>query len=106
MATLDDFRKLNLRVARIISVEDHPNADKLYILGIEVGLTQKKIVAGIRSYYTKEQLQGKYCIVVDNLEVATIRGVESHGMLLAAKDAQDLSILTVEKEVSPGSPVS
>ena len=106
MATLEDFRKLNLRVGRVVDVQNHPNADKLYVLSVDIGETQKQIVAGIRLHYTPEALKGKICILIDNLEPATIRGVESHGMLLAAKDAQTLSLLTLEKEVVLGSPVS
>ncbi len=106
MATIDDFKKLSLRVAEIVSAEDHPNADKLYILTVETGGTSRKIVAGIRPYYEKEELQGKQCILIDNIEPVTIRGIQSEGMLLAAKDGQSLSILTVEKPVATGSPVS
>lgn len=106
MVTLEDFKKLNLRVARIIDVQNHPDADKLYVLSVDTGEAIKQIVAGIRLHYTPEALKGKQCILIDNLEPATIRGVESHGMLLAVKDAQNLSLLTVEKEVALGSPVS
>ena len=103
MATLDDFKKLNLRVGRIVDVQEHPNADKLYILRVDMGDAPKQIVAGIRLHYQKEELMGKSCIVVDNLDPVTLRGVESHGMLLAAKDAQTLSLVTLEREVIPGS---
>lgn len=106
MATLEDFRKLDLRIGRIVEVQDHPNADKLYILNVDLGSSQKRIVAGIRSHYTKESLQGKQCVLVDNLEPATIRGVESQGMLLAAKDTETLTLLTVDREVVLGSSVS
>lgn len=106
MITLEEFRKLELRVGRILEVQDHPHADKLYILTVETGGTQKRVVAGIRRYYPKEALRDKFCILVDNLQPTTIRGVESQGMLLAAKDAKDLAIVTIEKEIAPGSPVT
>ena len=106
MATVEDFKKLSLRVGRIVDVQDHPNADKLFIVTVDMGETKKKVVAGIKLYYAKETLQGKSCILIDNLEAATIRGVESQGMLLAAKDGQSFSIVTVEKDVAPGSPVT
>ncbi|MFH1858024.1 MAG: methionine--tRNA ligase subunit beta [Candidatus Omnitrophota bacterium] len=106
MATIDDFKKLDLRVARILEVQDHPNADKLYVLTVDAGGVKKKIVAGIRTYYTKEALLGKYCVLVNNLDPVTLRGVESQGMLLAAKDAQQLSIVTIEKDIALGSPIS
>ena len=106
MATLDDFKKLRLRVGRILEVQDHPHADRLYVLTVDIGETKKTVVAGIRLYYSKEALQGKYCVLVDNLDVAVIRGVESQGMLLAVKDDQHLSIVTVEKDMALGSPVT
>lgn len=106
MVTLEEFKKIELRVARIVDVEDHPNADKLYLLTVDTGGTQKKIVAGIKAYYSQDQLRGKLFVLVNNLEPATIRGIESNGMLLAAKDGVTLSILTLEREVTVGSPVS
>lgn len=106
MVTLSDFKKLELRVGRIVDVQDHPNADKLYVLTVDIGETKKNVVAGVRAYYTRETLQGKVCILVNNLEAAIIRGVESQGMLLAAKDAENLSILTLEKDVALGSLVT
>ena len=106
MVTLEDFKKLSLRVGCIIDVQDHPHADKLYIVTVDVGETKKQLVAGIKRYYAKEALHGKFCILIDNLEAATIRGVESQGMLLAAKDGQALSIVTLDKEVILGSPVT
>jgi len=106
VVTLEDFKKLNLRVGRIVDVQDHPNADKLYIVTVDLGETKKKVVAGIRLYYSRETLQGKFCILIDNLETATIRGVESEGMLLAAKDGQTLSIVTLDRDIALGSPVT
>lgn len=105
MVTLEDFMKLDLRIAEILSVAPHPNADRLYLLEIRVGDTVKQIVAGIRAFYTEEQLKGKKVIVVNNLEPATIRGVESHGMLLAASEGEQLSITVPERDLPSGARV-
>jgi methionine--tRNA ligase beta chain len=106
MITYEDFKKLELRVARIKEAREHANADRLYVLIIELedGRT-KQIVAGIRKSYTKEELIGKEVVVVDNLESAVIRGEESQGMLLAASDENGISILTPHREVKLGSVV-
>ncbi|MCM8813586.1 MAG: methionine--tRNA ligase subunit beta [Candidatus Omnitrophica bacterium] len=105
MISIDDFKKIELRVAQIIEVNEHPNADKLYVLKVAVGEEQKQIVAGIRAHYTKEQLQGKKIIVVNNLEPALLRGQESQGMLLAASDGEHLAILMPERDVACGATV-
>jgi len=106
MVKFDDFKKLSIKIAKVLKVEDHPNADKLYILTITTGDTEKKIVAGIKQYYKPDELTGKSIVLVDNLEPANIRGVTSEGMLLAAHDGQTLSILVPEKEVKAGSVIS
>lgn len=103
MATLEDLKKLDLRVAKILSVENHPNADKLYVLTIDTGTEQKTVVAGIRAHYKPEELLNRLVIVVNGMEPATIRGVQSNGMLLAASDENALAILSLEKTLKPGS---
>ena len=103
MITIDDFRKLELRIAKIKEVVEHPNADKLYLLTLDLGDRQKQVVAGIRSFYQKEDLVGKSVVVVDNLEPAILRGVESQGMILAASDENGIVVVSPEKEVKPGS---
>ena len=103
--TIDDFKKIELKVARIKTVADHPNADKLYVLTIDVGDTTKQIVAGIKRGYTKEELIDKYVVVVNNLKPAVLRGVESQGMLLAASDNDCIALLSPEKAIKPGSVV-
>ncbi|MDD5217151.1 MAG: hypothetical protein PHN49_10500 [Candidatus Omnitrophica bacterium] len=105
MVSFEDFKKLELRIAEILSVNLHPNADKLYVLGIRVGEVQKTIVAGVRAFYSPEDLLGKKIVVVDNLEPAVIRGVESQGMLLAASDEQSLSLVIPERQMSCGAKV-
>ncbi len=81
----DPFAKINLRVAEIKDVQNHPNADKLYVLKVHVGNEHRQLVAGIKAYYKPEELVGKKVIVVSNLKPATLRGVESQGMILAAE---------------------
>lgn len=108
----EDFVKLDLRVARIIAAEAHPNADKLIVLKVDMGGGQERqILAGIRQWYAPEQLVGKSIVLVANLAPRKMRGLESNGMLLAAtvKDGdeyRDVVILTPDREVPPGSPVS
>lgn len=103
--TYDDFKKLDLRIAEILKVEPHPNADRLWLLTIRIGEEDRQIVAGIKQHYTAEQLLGRKIVVVANLEPAVIRGVESKGMLLAASIADKIVILTPEKDISSGSTV-
>src|SRR5438876_6116829 len=76
----DPAERFDVRVARIVDVKDHPNADKLYILEVDLGDERRQIVAGIRSDYTNEQLRGRKVALLANLEAAKLRGVESRGM--------------------------
>ena len=103
----DYFKKLDLRVAQIKECEDVAGADRLYKLTIDVG-EERQIVAGIKGYYTKEELVGKKIVVVANLEPRTLRGIASHGMLLAAssEDKSSVVLLTLDKEIANGAPVS
>lgn len=105
--TFDDFVKMDLRVAEIKACEDVPGADKLYKLTIDMG-EERTIVAGIKLHYTKEELVGKRIAVVANLEPRKLRGIESHGMLLAAsgEDKSSVVLLTLEREIKPGSKIS
>jgi methionyl-tRNA synthetase len=100
----DDFAKLDLRVAKIIEAEKVEGTDKLIKLKIDLG-TERQIVAGIAQHYTPEELVGKSIIVIANLEPATIRGVESEGMLLAGTDENGVVVLTTDKEMIPGSKI-
>ena len=103
MATYEEFRKIELKIARIKEVNDHPNADKLYIIIVELGDKTKQIVAGIKNSYKKEDLIGREVVLVDNLDPAVIRGVESNGMLLAASDDKGISIVAPDRLVALGS---
>ena len=80
----DAFEKLNLKVAEVIDVKDHPNADKLYVLTIDLG-EKRQLVAGMKPYYSKDQMLGKHIVIISNLQHAEIRGQKSQGMLLAAE---------------------
>ena len=106
MISIDDFRRVELKIATVKSAELHPNADKLMVLQIDLGAEQRQICAGIRNHYTPEELVGKQVVVVANLETAKLRGLESQGMLLAVSDEGRVIILTPEKSVLAGAKVS
>jgi methionine--tRNA ligase beta chain len=106
MASYDDFKKLDIRVAEIKAVREHPNADKLLVLEVDVGDQVKQIVAGIKGSYGTESLVGRKVIVINNLEPVVLRGEESNGMLLAASEEGSLPVLlSPEKDVAAGSRV-
>ena len=103
MATYDEFKKLELKVGKIKEVNDHPNADRLYVVTVDMGDKTKQVVAGIKNFYPKEELVGRQVVIVDNLDPATLRGVESQGMILAASDDEGMSIVTLDKPRKLGS---
>ena len=105
MTTIEDVKKLDLRIAEIKEAEPHPNADRLFVLKIDLGDEQRKLVAGIRKSYSPEELVGKQIVVIANLEPAVIRGEESQGMLLAASGEDGPILMSPEKSVPLGSPV-
>ena len=104
----NDFLKLDMRVATVTKAEPHPNADKLLIMQIDLGGEQRQIIAGLRGHYEPEELLGKQIVVVTNLAPRMMRGLESRGMLLAASSdgESQVVLLTLDKPVPPGSPVS
>lgn len=106
MVTIDEFRKLELKIGTIAKAEFHPNADRLLVLQVNLGSEERQIVAGIKGHYALEELVGKQIVVIANLEPARVRGVESQGMLLAATDGNRIVIMTPEKAVQPGAKVS
>jgi methionyl-tRNA synthetase len=106
MITIDDFRKVELKVATVKSAEPHPNAERLLVLRVDLGEEERQICAGIRNHYAPEDLVGKQIIVVANLETAKLRGLESQGMLLAASDDDRVIVLTPEKPVQAGAKIS
>lgn len=103
--SIDDFKKIELKVATIKAAEPHPNADKLMVLQIDLGTEQRQICAGIRNQYTAEELVGKQIIVVANLATAKLRGMESRGMLLAASSGDQVIVMTPDKPALAGSKV-
>ncbi|MFH0992274.1 MAG: methionine--tRNA ligase [bacterium] len=101
--TLDDFKKIDLRVARIVEAEKVAKSDKLIKMQVEIGVERRQIIAGIAKNYSPEQLVGKKIIIVANLQPAKLMGQESRGMLLAANDdAGKISILTILDEIPTG----
>lgn len=106
-----DFSKLNLQVGKIIEVKNHENADKLYILKVDLSEeTPRQIIAGLKPYYSPSDLLNKKAVFITNLEPATIRGEESNGMILAAnsqtQDQHKVIFLTTESDIEPGSVIS
>ena len=97
-------KKIALRVARIENVEKHPKADKLYIETVDTGAEKRQIVSGLVPYYSPEELEGRNIILVSNLKPAKLRGVESRGMLLAAKQDDVVEVLFVDN-AEPGDPI-
>jgi methionyl-tRNA synthetase len=105
--TINDFQKLDLRVAKVLSCERHPDADKLYVLSVDCGEEKpRQIVSGLAQSYTPGQVIGKYVVVICNLKKAVLRGVESDGMLLAGKDGKEICLVEVNGGLKPGSKVS
>jgi len=103
--SIEEFKKLDLRVGKIVAAEKIPNTDKL--LKLEVLCPEKRqIVSGIAQYYKPEELIGKEVVIIANLKPSKIKGVLSEGMLLAAKDDKGLCLVAPEKEIAPGAKVS
>lgn len=103
---LEDFSKIDLKVAQIISAEKVCGADKLLKLEIKIGDDKRQIVAGIAEFYSPGDLVGRKIVVVANLKPAKVRGVDSDGMLLAAKDEKSLVLLTVDKDIKDGAEIN
>jgi len=106
MVSIEDFAKIEIRVAQVIEASDHANADKLVVLKVDLGGETRQLVAGLRGHYTNEELVGKKIAVVTNLAPAVLRGVESNGMLLAAVDGDKVVILTPQRDIALGSAVT
>ena len=103
MIGIEEFMKVELIVAQVKEVQEHPNADRLYVIKVDIGNEERQVVAGIRSNYTPEELVGRRVVIAANLEPATIRGEESNGMILAASDENGISVLSPDKDVALGS---
>ena len=104
--TIDEFKQIDLRVGTILAASPHPRADRLIVLEVELGDERRQLVAGIRAHYAPEDLVGKQVVVVANLTPATLRGVESQGMVLAASDADGrLTLISPHQPIAAGSTV-
>ena len=102
-----DWEKLNLRVGQIIEIEDIENADKLYKLSIDIGSETRTVCAGIKQYYSKDDLKGKKIILLVNLAPRKMKGITSEGMILAAvnEDESEVVLISPESEIEVGSKV-
>jgi len=107
LINIDDFFKVSLKVARVTEAYDHPNADKLIVLKVDLGTEQRQICAGLRGHYEAASLVGKNIVVVANLAPRKMRGEVSQGMLLAAssEDRSQVILVTTDSSIAPGSSV-
>lgn len=109
LINFDDFQKLDLRVGKIIKVEEIEGADKLYKLSVDLGskIGKRTICAGLKQYYSKEDLKGKKIILLVNLAPREMRGIESQGMLLAAvsEDESEVVLISPEKDIEVGAKI-
>lgn len=108
--TFNDFLKLDLRIGKVTAVADHPNADKLVLVDVDLGAEQRQLVAGLKGYCDTDALVGKNLVIVTNLEPRKMRGIESKGMLLAATwgegDKRGVVCLTTDGDAPPGAEVT
>ena len=106
MITIDQFQEVQLRVGTVRAAEPHPNADRLLVLRVDVGEPEERqLVAGIRAHYDPAALVWRQVVVVANLAPATLRGVESQGMVLAAADGERVVLLRPDEVVGAGATV-
>ncbi len=106
MVTIDEFLNVDLRVGKILEVDDLPTRKPMYRLKIDLGeLGIRNVAAGIKSFYAKEELMGKKVIVVANLDPKPIGEFVSEGMVLAAEENGNITLLTTDKDLAPGSRV-
>ena len=103
--TIDDFAKIDLRVATVVAAERVPKTDKLIKLQVKIGDEERTIVSGIAQHYEPEKLIGKNVIVIANLKPAKLRGIESRGMVLAASDGEGNLVLADAPGIASGSKV-
>ena len=106
MITIDDFKKIDFRVGRVVEAERIPKSEKLLKLKVDIGAETRQVIAGIAKHYEPEKLIGRSIVVVANLQPAKLMGQESQGMLLAANGEQgELSVVTFIEDVPLGSVV-
>jgi methionyl-tRNA synthetase len=104
--TIDEFRKIDLRVAEVVTAERVPRSKKLLKLTVLIGSERRTLAAGIAEHYEPATLVGRKVVVVANLEPATLMGIESNGMVLAGSDGDALALLSLDKDLPPGARVS
>ena len=106
LLSIDEFKRLALRVGVVTAAQDHPNADRLLVLTVDVGEpAPRQLVAGIKGSYQAQDLIGKQVVVVVNIKPAALRGVESQGMVLAASDGTAIILVSPERPIRAGSTV-
>ncbi len=102
----DEFQKLDLRIGKIIEVNQLPNSKKLIKIIVDFGLEKRQAVAGLLKYYQPEELVGKKCVFLLNLQRRILAGVESQCMILAAEDSEGkVTVLMPEKDIAEGSKI-
>src|SRR3954453_5606375 len=109
MISIDDFAKIDLRVAVVLAAERVAGTDKLIKLDLDLGYEQRTIVSGIAQFYEADALVGRRIVIVANLKPHKFRGIESRGMLLAAGGrgpGEELGLISLDKEIPPGTRVS
>lgn len=106
MISIDDFDKVDLRLAEVIEAKKHPDADKLLVLQLKVGEETRQVVSGIAKYYEPEDLIGKKVVMVYNLKPVTLRGVHSQGMVLAATKGKKLTLVSTLDDINSGAKIS
>lgn len=104
--SIDDFAKIDLRVAKIVEAKKHPDADKLLVLQLKIGEEIRQVVSGIAKYYSPEDLIGRNVVMVYNLKPVKLRGIESNGMILAAQKGKKLTLISTLDEISDGVRIS
>ncbi|MDD5177768.1 MAG: methionine--tRNA ligase subunit beta [Candidatus Nanoarchaeia archaeon] len=105
MISFEQFKEFEFKVGEIKEAKEHPNADKLVILKVDIGEEERQIVAGIRKHYDIDDLVGKKIVIVANLEPAMLRGIKSEGMLLAAVNNDKVVLVTPESDIENGARV-
>lgn len=106
MINFEDFKKIDLRIGKIISISRIEESEKLLKIEVELKEEKRTIVAGIAKYYSSEDLINKKVVIVANLEPKIMFGIESQGMILAVKDENNLSVLVSEKDIENGSKIT
>jgi methionyl-tRNA synthetase len=105
--SFDEWKKLDLRVGKILEVENHPNADKLLVMKVDIGEENPRtIVAGLKKYYSLEDLKGQEVVIFTNLEPVDLRGIKSEGMVLAAGKDDKVVFISPKKTIEVGARIS